>query len=152
MQILVRVAEDSDSRHRGAAVSRKRTVSIVANFLQPFKYADVLQLDCHLSWGCDPWSDDREGRLAPRRRGQVEDRTLVSPDLMTFAFSSVLLTVRHAGASYGVICQETWDPDVHLQQDYFFDPQQTAPKATNQMKWLVKEVREVSYGSGRLSS
>lgn len=31
MQILVRVAEDSDSRHRGAAVSRKRAVSTSAN-------------------------------------------------------------------------------------------------------------------------
>lgn len=101
-----------------------------------------------MSWSRHSWSDDREGRITPQCRGQVEDRTSVARYLMSFAFYPVLLTVGHAGASYGVVCQETWNPDVHLQRDYFFDPQQNAPKATDQMKWLLKEVREGSYGSG----
>lgn len=53
-------------------------------------------------------------------------------------------THQRAGASYGIICQEKWDKNVHLDEDKFFDPQQRCWKATNQMKWLMKEVRSTT--------
>lgn len=51
------------------------------------------------------------------------------------------LTFSNVGASYGIVCHEVWDKNMHLPEDKHFDEQEQLWKSTNRMKWLVREVR-----------
>lgn len=56
---------------------------------------------------------------------------------------AVQVASRIARASYGVMCLEKWDDEKHIEEDKIFDEQQRMLKATNQMKWLIREVRQL---------
>lgn len=54
---------------------------------------------------------------------------------------TVEVVSRISRASYGVTCQEKFDPTKNLNKDKVFDEEQQDTKATNQMKWLIEEGR-----------
>lgn len=54
---------------------------------------------------------------------------------------SVEVGSRIARASYGAICEEIWDEDVHYPQNKSFDGILRKDVSINVMKWLVVQVR-----------
>ncbi|KAJ4396182.1 hypothetical protein N0V93_000401 [Gnomoniopsis smithogilvyi] len=80
------------------------------------------------SQGAEPWTAICRGAVIHGMTVEKIDSSL-----------GVKVRSRVARASYGIVCQETWDSAIHLEDDKVFDEQQQLWKARNQMKWLVNE-------------
>lgn len=54
---------------------------------------------------------------------------------------SVGVGSRISRASYGVVCEEEWDDDLHHAQDKMFDAVLQKDVCIRVMKWHIKQVR-----------
>jgi hypothetical protein len=57
-----------------------------------------------------------------------------------------LLTFRVARRSYGIVCREAWDPNIHLGEEVAMDAYIPGKRwANNQIDWIIKKVLSFGY-------
>lgn len=57
-----------------------------------------------------------------------------------------LLTYRVARRSYGVVCREVWDPNIHVDEDVVMDNYIPGMRwANNQIDWIIRKVLLFGY-------
>ncbi|KAI3391752.1 hypothetical protein diail_6846 [Diaporthe ilicicola] len=85
--------------------------------------------------GSEPWSAICRGAVIHGLTHEKSDSNL-----------TVQVRSRIARASYGIICQEIFDPGKHLEEDRIWDEDQQSDKAGNQFKALIKRGEDILTG------